>query len=134
MTLNYLVTLPLTPMELLMVNLLVLPQLIFEINALLSVVFGYSLMGLSLLTVYERMIVILFHASTATLIGYGLVKGETLKYYLLAVALHILPNSFAILYILGVKGTIGFESIITAISLTLFVYLLYKKVLAVKAS
>jgi uncharacterized membrane protein YhfC len=134
MTLNYLATLPLTPMDLLIVNLLVLPSLISEINALLSVVFGFNLMGLSPVAVYERMIAILFHASTATLIGYGLVKGETLKYYLVAVILHILLNSFAMLYFLGVIGILVVEAAITAISLALFVYLLYKKVLAEKSS
>ncbi|MEM2145881.1 MAG: hypothetical protein QW279_11005, partial [Candidatus Jordarchaeaceae archaeon] len=78
--------------------------------------------------IYERLITVLFHASTAVIIGYGLVRGKTLKYYLIAVILHIFLNFFVILYIWGVIGILGVEIIITVISVTLFIYVLYKKV------
>ncbi len=124
-------TLALSPIETLLFNLYIIPPLISEINTFFSVVLAPSFMGLSLGSIYERMMAILFHASTAAIIGYGLVRGKTLKYYLVAVVLHIFLNTFAILYIFGILGAIAFEAIFTVIVLALFVYILYKKVLAV---
>ncbi|WXG42293.1 MAG: YhfC family glutamic-type intramembrane protease [Candidatus Freyarchaeum deiterrae] len=132
--LNSLAMQPLTQMQSLLVGIFVLPQLISETNALLSLIFGFNLLGISPIAIYERIFTILFHASTATLIGYGLVRGKTLKYYMAAVALHIFLDFFAILYLLGFTELIVTETIITAISLPLFVYVLYKKVLTVNAS
>lgn len=118
----------LTPMELFVIGYLILPQIIYEISVLLSMFSSPNLFGISIILIYERLITVLFHASTAVIIGYGLVRGKTLKYYLIAVILHIFLNFFVILYIWGVIGILGVEIIITVISVTLFIYVLYKKV------
>lgn len=124
----------LTPMEIFAIGYLILPQIIYEISVLLSVVSSPNLFGIPLTAIYERLIAVLFHVSTATIIGYGLVRGKTLKYYLIAVSLHIFLDFFVILYILGIIGVLGVEIIITVISVTLFIYVLYKKVWIMKAS
>nr|MDO8081385.1 YhfC family glutamic-type intramembrane protease [Candidatus Freyarchaeota archaeon] len=134
MIFNTLLTLGLTQMEILIVGFLVLPQLISEILTLLSVVFLPTLAGIPLLAVYERLIAVLFHASSAAIIGYGLVRGKTLKYYLAAVILHILLNSFALLYTFGVIDVLAVEAIITVFAVALFVYVMYKTVWTVEAS
>ena len=130
--LNNLLTLGLTQMEILLVGFLILPQLIFEISTLLSVLFLPTLLGIPLLAVYERLIAVLFHASTAAIIGYGLVRGKTLKFYLVAVILHILLNSFALLYTFGVIGVVEVEGLITVFAVALFIYVMYKKVWTVE--
>lgn len=114
----------------LLVGLLLLPQLISEIGSLASAVFGLSLLGIPLVSLYERVMTVLFHAATAAIIGYGLVRGKTLKYFLIAVALHIILDAFAILYIVGLIGILAIEIIIGVISLVVFAYAIYTKVLA----
>jgi hypothetical protein len=131
--LGTLATLPLTP-EILIVGFLVVPQLIPEVSTLLSVVFLPTLAGISLLALYERVVAVLFHASTAALIGYGLVRGKTLKFYLVAVVLHILLNSFVLLYAFGVIGVLAVEALITVFAVALFVYVFYKTVWTVEAT
>ena len=120
---------PLTQIEILLVSLFVLPELLSSISILSFAVFGPSLMGLSLISVFERMFVVLFHASTAAIIGYGLVRGKTLRFYLIAVILHIFINTFAVLYAIGIIGIIEVEVLLSVFALVLFVYVLYKKVL-----
>lgn len=129
MLLDSLLTTALTGMEGLLISLLLLPQLISEISTLASAVIELNLFGLPLISVYERTMTVLFHASTAAIIGYGLARGKTLKYYLIAVALHIVLDTFAILYLVGLMSVLVIEIIIGVIALVLFVYALYTKVL-----
>jgi hypothetical protein len=48
-----------------------------------------------------------FHAAGAAIVAYGIYKRDTLKYYLLAVALHFLNNFFAALGLLWFIGGLG---------------------------
>jgi RsiW-degrading membrane proteinase PrsW (M82 family) len=45
--------------------------------------------------VFERVPGVIFHASSATIVGYGIAKQNPLPYYLIAVALHVGNNVFA---------------------------------------
>jgi hypothetical protein len=127
--LDIFLTMTMTGIEGLLMGLLILPQLISEISILMSVVFGPSLFGLPLISVYERMMAVLFHASTAAIIGYGLVRGKTLKYFLIAVFLHIILDTFAVLYAVGLMSILATEIIIGIVALVVFVYAMYTKVL-----
>jgi len=129
LALSTIASMALSPMETLFLGLYIVPQLLSEVNAIFSVVLGPSLVGIPLISVYERAIVILFHASLAAIIGYGLVRGKTLKYYLTVVAVHIFLDVFAVLYAFGVLGVMPVEAILTVISVALFVYVMLKKVL-----
>jgi len=129
LALSGIASMALSPLEVLLFGLYVVPQLVSEISALFSVVLGPNFVGIPLVSVYERAIVILFHASLAAIIGYGLVRGETLKYYLIAVVIHIFLDVFAVLYAFGVIGVMPVEAILTVISGALFVYVMLRKVL-----
>lgn len=128
---NIIATMALTPLEVILVNLFVLPDLLSVINSLSFAVFTPSLIGLSLIAVFERMFAVLFHASSAAIIGYGLVRGKTLKFYLIAVILHITFNLFAFIYAVGLIGIIEVEILLAVFAIALFVYVIYRKVLAV---
>ncbi|MHA1580674.1 MAG: hypothetical protein ACTSUQ_13750 [Candidatus Freyarchaeota archaeon] len=129
LALSTIASMALSPMETLFLGLYIVPQLLSEVSEILSVVLGPSLVGIPLISVYERAIVILFHATLAAIIGYGLVRGKTLKYYLTAVAVHIFLDVFAVLYAFGVLGVMPVEAILTVISVALFVYVMLKTVL-----
>jgi hypothetical protein len=47
--------------------------------------------------IIDRIPGLIFHASSATIIAYGLAKRKTIPYYLLAVALHLSNNLLAVL-------------------------------------
>ena len=56
---------------------------------------------------FLRLPAIGFHAAGAAIVAYGIYKRDTLKYYLLAVALHFLNNFFAALGLLWFIGGLG---------------------------
>ncbi|WXG42288.1 MAG: PrsW family glutamic-type intramembrane protease [Candidatus Freyarchaeum deiterrae] len=133
--LNVLVTLPQTPQTLLL-NLYYLPGLISNISSLLTELslfyLGPSLLGLPLIGIFGRAPALLFHASSAAIIGYGLVRGKTLKYYLAAVLLHILFDSTQVLTHFGSIGALAASAMISALSVGLFVYVFYTTFWTVK--
>ena len=51
-----------------------------------------------------RLPAVAFHAAGTSIVGYGISKGETARYYLLAVSLHFLNNFFAALGLLWLSG------------------------------
>ena len=81
---------------------------------------------MSLLGVYERSIVVLLHGALTGIVGWGVARNATVKFYLLAVGLHILVDFFAVLYMLGLANVTVVEVILTAITVPLFLYLLWK--------
>ena len=122
-------------MELLIVNLYVLPQLVSQITTLLPgllLLFEPNLWGIPLGQVYGSMIGFLFHASSAAIIGYGLVRGKMLKYYLVAVALHIFGYIIRTQFTFGLIGLLVFEALNTVFMVPLFVYVFYKTIWIVK--
>nr|HDO80151.1 YhfC family intramembrane metalloprotease [Candidatus Bathyarchaeota archaeon] len=111
-----------------------LPELIWLIDfTLLYLAFNLALslsvpsvFGVSLLGVYERSIVVLLHGALTGIVGWGVARNATVKFYLLAVGLHILVDFFAVLYMLGLANVTVVEVILTAITVPLFLYLLWK--------
>ncbi|MHA1381105.1 MAG: hypothetical protein ACTSRG_22285 [Candidatus Helarchaeota archaeon] len=102
-------------------------------NSWFIVTSAANIFGISLVGLYERLIVTPFHAATAILIGQGF-KAESPKfnlfgieippkinYYLLAVGLHISINLFAVFYNLMILPIEITEIIITAISIPTFI-------------
>ncbi|MHA1710476.1 MAG: hypothetical protein ACTSUS_00190 [Candidatus Freyarchaeota archaeon] len=111
-----------------------LPELIWLIDfTLLYLAFNLALslsvpsvFGVSLLGVYERSIVVLLHGALTGIVGWSVARNATVKFYLLAVGLHILVDFFAVLYMLGLANVTVVEVILTAITVPLFLYLLWK--------
>jgi RsiW-degrading membrane proteinase PrsW (M82 family) len=56
---------------------------------------------------FVRLPAIGFHAAGTSIVGYGVYKRSTLKYYLLAVSLHFLNNFFATLGLFWLVGGLG---------------------------
>jgi len=54
-----------------------------------------------------RLPAVAFHAAGTSIVGYGVYKRETFRYYLLAVALHFLNNLFGSLGWLWLTGGLG---------------------------
>ncbi|MHA1384635.1 MAG: hypothetical protein ACTSR3_12850 [Candidatus Helarchaeota archaeon] len=100
-----------------------------------------NLFGLSLIALYERFIVVLFHTSTAIIIGHGFraespslnISGIELTpktiYYLMAVALHIFLDLFPVLFQLGILPFEPVEIVITVISVSCFIGAVWKYLL-----
>jgi RsiW-degrading membrane proteinase PrsW (M82 family) len=55
-----------------------------------------------------------FHASTTSIIAYGISSGQTVKYYILAVFLHFLLNAFAVV------GTVAIFGYLAVLGVTYF--------------
>ncbi|MBS7247798.1 MAG: hypothetical protein QXN15_06445 [Candidatus Jordarchaeales archaeon] len=87
---------------------------------------GPLVFSIPLLGIYERAVVVILHGTLTGIVGWGLAKGETLKFYLAAVGLHILIDFFAVLYALELVGVLTVEVIITAITVTSFLYVVMK--------
>ncbi|MEM1718047.1 MAG: hypothetical protein QXX87_03625 [Candidatus Jordarchaeales archaeon] len=111
------------------------PELLLQLVDLKILLITYSLVGLCFtpqifslpaLAVYERAVVVLLHGSLTGIVGWGLAKNQTAKFYLAAVGLHILVDLFAVLYQLNVLDILTVEAVITVITLALLLYVARK--------
>lgn len=111
------------------------PELLLLLVDLTIFSLAYSMMELYLtpqvfslpvLAVYERAIAVLLHGSLTGLVGWGLARNQTAKFYLAAVGLHILVNFFAVLYHLNALDILTVEVVITVITVALFFYVAWK--------
>jgi RsiW-degrading membrane proteinase PrsW (M82 family) len=81
-----------------LVTLSFLMGLGFGISEFVAYVFIYGV------PFYVRLPLIFFHASTTSIIAYGISSGQTVKYYILAVFLHFLLNAFAVVGTVAIFG------------------------------
>ncbi len=87
---------------------------------------GPTIFSLHLLAIYERGVVVLLHGALTGIVGWGLARRETVKFYLVAVGLHILVDFFAVLYALQVAGALVVEAAVTVITVTTLLYIVLK--------
>ena len=74
--------------------------------------------------IVERVPGVIFHASSATIVGYGIAKQNPLPYYLIAVALHVGNNIFA--FINNVFLGVGAQ-VLVLVTVYLLAWRLYHK-------
>ncbi len=106
-------------------------------NYWLQITSVVNIFGIPLINLYERLIIVPFHATTAILIGQGF-KAESprfklfgieftpkINYFLIAIGLHIVIDLFAVLNYLLVITTEIMEIIITPIALSTFIVVIW---------
>ncbi|MBS7287935.1 MAG: hypothetical protein KIH01_04125 [Candidatus Freyarchaeota archaeon] len=97
-------------------------------SMLLSVTsFAPLIFSLPLIAVYERAIVVLLHGALTGIVGFGLARNQTAKFYLAAVGLHILVDLIAVLYQLGtLANVLMVEAALTFITAAILLYVVKK--------